>query len=1518
MTTNEVKRRSYLSHLSTAMNKLSAQLIETTIDETKIQALLDQVTSKFNRVEETTNIIQETMKEEEVLEADIARMDEIENQVIDLKAKAKCALEKLKQPPIKPEPTTQVQYVPAPPPISVKLPDVTLPEFHGDEESFPSFIDQFNALIHNNPHLTDIEKFGYLRGAVKVDIIKYFPLTAQNYQVALNKLKEEYGDESLIASKHRNALLDMSKRKPPSNNTELQEFYNFLHTKLTCLEALKQPMEEANEMLITLIYRQLPWKLKNKIVQLDNTHRTISSVMQIIRNHLKTAKRMDFREESQTESDYDAFDYTKPIRKLNHSGDRYKDSDEEATPMSSAAALPLLTHKRKTCPFCREAHSPSVCHKITDVSQRKEILKRDNRCYNCLIPGHRINDCRNEGRCRSCQGKHHTSICFINRSDQSFQQRGNSSSNQSSSNTTMSNQVLSTATSWEPIGSVLLEIAQAEVQKPGAQKYVPINIFFDKGSQLSYCTSRIRENLKLDTIYKDVMETNTFGTAESKITTSDVVNLQINKAGFQKEITVHVSDHICNPLPSFKISRRQLNELKGITLASSKSKEAGTHEIDLLIGSDLYWSFVENETLKTSWGAGAVKTKLGWLLSGPMSNINPSTNTNVHFTTAKIIKSLNLDKVAVDKQWIEQNMNCLPTNALEKFETVIEKSEKPKSPTSYVPQMKEEKLTNSLVALNLGDSYKENISHSSACNEFTVINDWFQYENQQTFSEDQIELNWFWRTEHIGITPEDHEKSTQQSFLETIKYDESNMRYEVQFPVKMEKLEVLPDNKHLCEIRLSSLIGKLNKAGNEVMRQSYETVIKNQLKDGVIEEVRPDEVTNTAIHYLPHHGVIKNNSDSTSLRIVYDGSAKANRKSLSLNQCLLPGPSLVNNLAAVLMRFRMYPVALVADISKAFLQLSLNIDDRDLTRFLWRENGEPDGLLKIYRFTRVPFGLTSSPFLLHATIIHHLLQFKAKHPEIITRMLESFYVDDMVTGTDDEKQAIQLTNQSYDIMKKAGMELNKWVTNSTNVLQASNIPESKKVTEQTLKVLGIKWDTKRDVFEFNMQTVSDLAKKLKPTKRTILRVIQKVFDPLGIMSPFIIKFKVLLQELCRLNIGWDEQIPDNLMSKWQEWTYEFEELNEFKIPRCIRSIPHNSMELVGFCDSSNTAYAAVVYLRTISSQIAVSFVISKSRVAPMVKPTIPRLELLGAVLLVRLMHLVKEALCSNQFIQTTFFTDSLNVLYWIKGPKKWNRYIAKRVEEINSLSTKENWYHCDGKDNPADFPTRGFTASQLLTSNEWMHGPKWLMNPIFHKTVDVPNPTRECLQEEVKAAHTYPVNEVTGVSKILEVDKFNNFRHLIRITAYVYYFIRKCKKMINVSHYDMQKHAETQLIKSQQEQYYGNVLQYLKGNVKKPPVSIASQLDLFLDEEGLIRCSGRFKYASLSYNTKYPILLAKKSHLTTLIIKDRHRNAKHAGVKSTLNEVRGDFWIPSGKRMVQDILKRCIILDIGGTGTFSG
>ena len=294
MTSNEVKRRTFSGHLTTAINKLYTRLADVTLDETKIEAALEQVTSKFQKLQDIVDILQEGM-DEKTLEEDLQKMDDIENKVIDAKAEAKSVLSKLRKipppSPVKPE-YSSPPVVPPPPQPAVKLPDVTLPEFFGDEESFPSFMDQFKALIHTNPNLSEIEKFGYLRGSVKVDIIKHFPFTAQNYNVALKRLQEEYGDEDIIAKKHMHSLMDMSKRKSPTTNKEIQEFYNFLESKLGCLEALGKPVQQCDEILITLICRKLPQNLKTKVAQLDNTHSTINSVMDIIKTHLKTAKRI--------------------------------------------------------------------------------------------------------------------------------------------------------------------------------------------------------------------------------------------------------------------------------------------------------------------------------------------------------------------------------------------------------------------------------------------------------------------------------------------------------------------------------------------------------------------------------------------------------------------------------------------------------------------------------------------------------------------------------------------------------------------------------------------------------------------------------------------------------------------------------------------------------------------------------------------------------------------------------------------------------------------------------------------------------------------------------------------------------------------------------------------------------------------------------------------------------------------------------------------------------------------------
>ena len=1510
MTTNEQKRAAFKGHLTTAINKLKEEIKAEVLDEYKIRSLLEQVETKYKKVEDVTVLLQANM-EAVALEEDINKMDLLENQVIEAKVYAKTLLEKLKD--IKHEPSHLAQFPQQPPQpsVSVKLPDVTLQEFDGNEENFPAFIDQFNALIHNNAHLSNIEKFGYLKGAAKVSVIQYFPLTEQNYLPALNRLKEEYGDEDFIAKKHMKALLDMNKRRKPSDDVELQEFYNFVECKLACLEALKRPLEQTNEMLITLITRQLPRKLKNKVAQLDSAHTTVSAVMNIIKNYIKTARKMNYREESDSEQETESYNYNKPkvkFKRSNENRDDFRDGDEDV-PISSAASLPVLSQRKKTCVFCRGNHYPLNCQSVVDVAQRKEILRRNNRCYNCLASGHRVTECRNEGRCRTCQRKHHTAICTGNQSasnNQGFTSGGNSNADNSYLTTT--NQGLSTSSTWEPIGSVLLEIAQAVVKKPGGSRNISVNIFFDKGSQLSYCTTQLRDKLGLNTIYKDVMETNTFGNSIPKITASDVVNLQIIKGNYSKEISVHVSDHICNPLPSFRITRKQHTELKGLELASNHCKFEGSHEISILIGSDLYWEFIENDMIKTSWGAGAVKTKLGWLLSGPMSNMSNS-QTNVHFTTSKIIQSLQLDEFHADTQWINQELTKCSSHRIERLETITDDNIQDTCHRATAKENKGKVLPqiSALSVLNIGDQYTNN-KKQVVPEDIKYVDEWFQYKCQSAITDKEVELRWFWDLEHIGIIPEDQEPSTEQNFLKNIKYNKDDKRYEVQFPCKHNLIDGLPDNFHICKQRLDSLLRKLNKPENGETLKAYVEVICKQLQEDVIEEVSPGQSTDTVIHYLPHHGVVKKDK-LHSVRIVYDGSARSHKKSLSLNECLEAGPCLVNNLAAVLMRFRMFDVAITADISKAFLQLSLHEDDRDLTRFIWKDNGDPDNSLKIYRFKRVPFGLTSSPFLLHATIIHHLSQYKNQYPEIVSKLLQSFYVDDMLTGTDSHNEAIELVNKCDSIMKEASFKLSKWISNSSQVLIDCKIPDENKISETNVKILGIFWNTDRDHFTYNTQEIVNLASNSKPTKRNVLKILQKVYDPLGMVSPFLITAKILFQELCKLNLSWNEELPENLLIQWENWTADLHKLDQIRIPRAIKKTSDSSFELIGFSDASKCAYAAVVYIRCISKEVTTSLVITKSRVAPMKNLTIPRLELLGAVLLARLVQTVKEFLNKWKFGRIMYFTDSLNVLYWINGPKKWNRFISKRLEEINQISEKHQWNHCDGNDNPADYPTRGLTVDQLKQSTHWMHGPAWLSNPSYepHNHLNSLTPTRDCLQEEVKSLHVNAAVEASGLSRIVSLKDYSNLNRLINTTSFIYYFIEKLIKKRNVSHTDVRKLAEIQWIKDQQRHYYTDVISYLKGEVKRPSSSIKNQLDLFLDEDGVIRCAGRFKYATLPYNAKYPILLPKKSHLTTLIIKDRHKLAKHAGIKSTLAEVRTDFWLPRGKRMVENIVRSCIV-----------
>ena len=333
----------------------------------------------------------------------------------------------------------------------------------------------------------------------------------------------------------------MSKRKKPTTPNELLEFFNFIETKITCLEALKRPIDPDNQMVITLIYRQLPKTLQKKVVQLGEGA-TIPKVMDIISKHITTSKQMKFREESDENSDSDSDD--KPYNSNMKSSMRPPANPflhENNQPNSSSAAFPVVNRKY-SCVYCNQNHSSVHFQNITNIEERKDILKKSNRCYNCLLNNHRVQECRNTGCCCYCQRKHNSSICTASetpkKDNPNSDERQNISSNY---------QGVTTGSSWEASKNVLLQMAQAKVKSPTGTNWITANIFFDIGSQWSYCTDELRRKLDLDILHKDVIQINTFGSQESKISNSYVVAIDINKQSFNKRITLHTSAQICNP-----------------------------------------------------------------------------------------------------------------------------------------------------------------------------------------------------------------------------------------------------------------------------------------------------------------------------------------------------------------------------------------------------------------------------------------------------------------------------------------------------------------------------------------------------------------------------------------------------------------------------------------------------------------------------------------------------------------------------------------------------------------------------------------------------------------------------------------------------------------------------------------------------------------------------------------------------------------------------------------------------------
>lgn len=708
------------------------------------------------------------------------------------------------------------------------------------------------------------------------------------------------------------------------------------------------------------------------------------------------------------------------------------------------------------------------------------------------------------------------------------------------------------------------------------------------------------------------------------------------------------------------------------------------------------------------------------------------------------------------------------------------------------------------------------------------------------------QLKLFWNTEEIpqnSTQALSQEEDECENLYQTTTRRDSNGRYIVKLPFKQFELG---SSRKMAVATLLHMEKKF--AQNPKLREGYVAFMKEYEKLGQMSRVKFNDDPKSS-NYLPHHAVMKEDSTTTKLRVVFDGKRKTGN-GMSLNQILKVGPKLQDNLFCILLRWRRHRVAMAADIEKMYRQILVDQKDAEFQRIVWRES--PYQPILDYRLETVTYGTSCAPYLAIKTLQQLAKDEMSNYPTAAKISLRDFYVDDLLTGADTVETAIKIQEDITKLMNAGGLCLRKWTSNEPQVLQAI-LPKNRGMnipidigTDEIIKALGVYWNPIKDRFGFKVKL--DLTDDI-PTKRQLLSDISKLFDPLGCLAPVIVRSKILMQTAHQSKIGWDDKIPQEMANEWNVYKHTLEQLEQLSIPRWIGTVTSEKIELHGFSDASEKAYAAVIYARTIHSNgmITVRLLTAKTRVAPIndKKQTIPRLELLGAHVLSTLMKTITNTMEFDGFDEY-LYTDSTAVLGWIQGqPSQWKPFVSNKVAAIQDMTNKNQWHHITGGENPADCASRGILADELVSNQLWWNGPTWLLS----KNINLKKVSKFETELEMRR------NQITSCVTMVNPDdniiqRYSNLKRLRTVTALLFRFCHNCrqsnKKYGPVDAKELTK-VEMVLIRLEQQTHFPEEWRKLNKKNVVHRTSKLLTLNPFMDDKGIIRVGGRLENAPMAF-----------------------------------------------------------------------
>lgn len=1307
--------------------------------------------------------------------------------------------------------------------FNIKLPQVNLPEFHGQYDKWTQFHETFNSLINDNPSLSNIQKFYYLQGCLKGEasqIISSFTISESNYSEAWNLLKDRYQNKKAIINSHLKGIFDLP-NVTKEDHISLRRFLDAFLKHFRSLKHLDGKTDNWDTILIFLLISKLDivtkkeWETSSANNILPSTDDFITfltkrcNLLESINNKLSTSSQVHVKKQLE-----------------------YKSTSH-------------ITTTEIDCPLCQGNHYIYKCKKFLSlpIHTRFAEAKRLNLCTNCLRRGHSNSECK-AGTCKSCQKRHNSLLhaSAVNpRESQNIINGANSenSSNNSSVNKLTAGNAAIPSSSQQNITPKPCEEStnycgvNANCSKKQAGPFVVLSTavvnacdsgkhllqcraLLDSGSESNFVTREFATRLGLKTLKASIPVLG-ISQARTHITSKTYIKIQSRHNNYSVKLPFLIIDNITGltPQQSFEISDLDIPE--SIKLADCEFNKSSS--INMLLGAGIFFDLLCVGQIKLGPEKPILhKTKLGWIISGQINN-----------------------------QIYEQNVNqaCF---------------------------------------LNINSDFHDNIERF-----WSIEEAYPQFE----YSREEIEC-------------ENH-------FSENT-YRDSSGRFVVKLPLRDNYVN-LGESRQAAINRFLSIERKL--LNNPGFNKSYSNFMSEYQSLGHMTEVKLTNIAPTH-YFLPHHGVEKSDSLTTRLRVVFDASAKTTT-GISLNDTLKVGPNIQQDLLSILLRFRKHNVVLVGDIAKMYRQVQIDPDQRDLQLIVWREDPSED--LKYFQLNTVTYGTASASFLSTRCVKQVAIDNFEKFPEESKIIMNDFYIDDLLTGSTDDSTLLNIQRNLTKILKQAGFELRKFNSNSehmiSNILNDSNQPkiESYIITDNTnTKTLGIVWNPTADQFVYNSQT--KFINQDRPTKRSILALIAQIFDPMGLLGPIVMQAKLIMQQLWRLGLDWDESIPTDLHTSWSRFHSQLAEVNTIPIPRRIMLPNSISTQLHGFSDASEKGYGACVYIRSVKSKgdLQTSLVCAKSRVAPIKSITIPRLELCGALLLAQLANKVITAL-DMPINRTFYWTDSSIVLSWLSAdPHNWQTFVCNRISQIQQITQIDDWHHVSSSNNPADLISRGLTFREISNCNLWWHGPPYLSE----SEENWPEYTHISKYAKHRNEQNFPEFRRNQVNYSLVsthdfsiFEKFSKLSTLLVVVAYCMRFKKNCKSvkgLRTIGPLTYQEIAESKqvLIKLAQSQAFSHDIQSLRKHKSVKPSSKLSSLNPFLDGESIIRVGGRIKHSRLSFNQCHPILLPSKHPFTRLIIRDCHIRNLHVGARTTLSCVRQNYWPLSGMLEVKSIIHKCI------------